>query len=87
MTEFDWGGPTVRRMLVGAQLRRLRTESDTPVLILSAHLDGWSHVFEAQYRIQDAAGEWSWRVDRGHVTERGPYGTPLQMLGVSGDVS
>ena len=26
MTEFDWGGPTVRRMLVGAQLRRLRTE-------------------------------------------------------------
>ena len=26
MTEFDWGGPTVRRMLVGAQLRRLRTD-------------------------------------------------------------
>ena len=26
MTELDWGGPTVRRMLVGAQLRRLRTE-------------------------------------------------------------
>ena len=22
--------------------------------LLSAHLDGWSHVFEAQYRIQDA---------------------------------
>jgi transcriptional regulator with XRE-family HTH domain len=26
MTELDWGGPTVRRMLVGAQLRRLRTD-------------------------------------------------------------
>jgi len=26
MTEFDWGGPTVRRMLVGAQLRRLRID-------------------------------------------------------------
>jgi len=55
--------------------------------LLSAHLDGWTHVFEAQYRILDAGGEPHWRVDRGHVTERGPYGTPLQMLGVSGDVS
>jgi PAS domain S-box-containing protein len=55
--------------------------------LLSAHLDGWTHVFEAQYRILDAEGEPHWRVDRGHVTERGPYGTPLQMLGVSGDVS
>jgi hypothetical protein len=26
MTEFDWGGPTVRRMLVGAQLRQLRID-------------------------------------------------------------
>jgi riboflavin biosynthesis pyrimidine reductase len=28
MTEFqsEWAGPTVRRMLVGAKLRRLRTE-------------------------------------------------------------
>jgi transcriptional regulator with XRE-family HTH domain len=26
MTELDWGGPTVRRMLVGAQLRRLRAD-------------------------------------------------------------
>jgi hypothetical protein len=26
MTESDWGGPTVRRMLVGAQLRQLRTD-------------------------------------------------------------
>ena len=26
MTEFDWGGPTVRRMLVGAQLRQFRTD-------------------------------------------------------------
>lgn len=55
--------------------------------LLSAHLDGWTHVFEAQYRILDADGGAHWRVDRGHVTERGPYGTPLQMLGVSGDVS
>ena len=55
--------------------------------LLSAHLEGWTHVFEAQYRLRSATGEWSWRVDRGHVTERGPYGTPLQMLGVSGDVS
>jgi DNA-binding XRE family transcriptional regulator len=26
MTESDWGGPTVRRMLVGAQLRQLRID-------------------------------------------------------------
>ena len=55
--------------------------------LLSAHLDGWTPVFEAQYRVIGEDGEWHWRVDRGHVTERGPYGTPLQMLGVSGDVS
>jgi PAS domain S-box-containing protein len=61
---------------------RQRVES-----LLAAHLDGWTRVFEAQYRVLDASGDWHWRVDRGHVSERGPYGTPLQMLGVCGDVS
>jgi two-component system sporulation sensor kinase C len=88
------GEPALESSTRGQELRKGRwTELVHPddrrrvEALLSAHLDGWSHVFEAQYRIQDAAGEWSWRVDRGHVTERGPYGTPLQMLGVSGDVS
>lgn len=55
--------------------------------LLAAHLDGRTPAFEAQYRLQDGDGGWRWRVDRGHVTERGPYGIPLKMLGVSGDVS
>jgi PAS domain S-box-containing protein len=55
--------------------------------LLNAHLDGRTPAFEAQYRIQDAGGEWTWRVDRGRVAERGVYGAPLRMHGVSGDVS
>jgi len=55
--------------------------------LLLAHLEGRTAAFEAQYRVLDASGEWHWRVDRGHVAERGPYGTPLLLLGVSGDVS
>jgi PAS domain S-box-containing protein len=54
---------------------------------LAAHLDGRTPAFEAQYRLRDESGEWRWRVDRGHVTERGTGGAPLHMLGVSGDVS
>jgi len=55
--------------------------------VLQAHLDGKTPAFEAQYRLRDASGGWHWRVDRGHVTERTRDGTPVQMLGVSGDVS
>lgn len=57
------------------------------VELLKAHLDGKTPAFEAQYRLRNASGAWHWRVDRGHVTERTRDGTPVQMLGVSGDVS
>lgn len=55
--------------------------------LLNAHLDGRTPAFEAQYRLQAPEGEWTWRVDRGRVAERGVYGAPLRMHGVSGDVS
>jgi PAS domain S-box-containing protein len=55
--------------------------------LLKAHLEGSEPTFEAQYRLRDGLRGWRWRVDRGHVTERARDGTPLQMLGVSGDVS
>jgi PAS domain S-box-containing protein len=55
--------------------------------LLTAHLQGRAPTFEAQYRLRDGPQGWRWRVDRGHVTERARDGTPLQMLGVSGDVS
>ncbi|HEV8598335.1 MAG TPA: ATP-binding protein [Gemmatimonadales bacterium] len=55
--------------------------------LLKAHLEGTAPNFEAQYRLRDGPQGWRWRVDRGHVTERARDGTPLQMLGVSGDVS
>jgi len=55
--------------------------------VLKAHLDGLTPTFEAQYRLRDGAQGWRWRVDRGHVTERAADGTPLEMLGVSGDIS
>lgn len=56
-------------------------------MLLGAHLDGRTPAFEAQYRLLGADGEWIWRVDRGRVAERGVYGAPLRMHGVSGDVS
>jgi PAS domain S-box-containing protein len=55
--------------------------------LLKAHLEGGAPTFEAQYRLRDGPAGWRWRVDRGHVTERDRDGRPLQMLGVSGDVS
>ena len=55
--------------------------------VLKAHLDGLTPTFEAQYRLRDGTQGWRWRVDRGHVTERAPDGTPVEMLGVSGDIS
>lgn len=55
--------------------------------LLTAHLEGRTPAFEAQYRLQGPKGEWSWRVDRGRVAERGVYGAALRMHGVSGDVS
>jgi len=55
--------------------------------LLTAHLEGRTPAFEAQYRLRDVSGNWHWRVDRGHVTERTRDGTAVQMLGVSGDVS
>ncbi|HTO72231.1 MAG TPA: ATP-binding protein, partial [Gemmatimonadales bacterium] len=56
-------------------------------MLLNAHLDGRTAAFEAQYRVRDTRDEWTWRVDRGRVAERGVYGAPLRMMGVSGDVS
>src|SRR5262245_25647495 len=54
---------------------------------LKAHLEGLTPNFEAQYRLRDGPQGWRWRVDRGHVTERAMSGAPLEMLGVSGDIS
>ena len=86
--------PEMHSSASGQELRRGRwTELIHPddrrrvEALLLAHLEGRTTAFEAQYRVLDASGEWHWRVDRGHVAERGPYGTPLLLLGVSGDVS
>ncbi|HEV8358581.1 MAG TPA: ATP-binding protein [Gemmatimonadales bacterium] len=86
--------PEMQSAASGQELRRGRwTELIHPddrrrvEALLLAHLEGRTTAFEAQYRVLDASGEWHWRVDRGHVAERGPYGTPILMLGVSGDVS
>lgn len=55
--------------------------------LLEAHLGGRTLAFEAQYRIRTGPGVWHWRVDRGHVSARALDDSPVQMLGVSGDVS
>ncbi|MEO8029475.1 MAG: ATP-binding protein [Gemmatimonadota bacterium] len=88
-------GPAIRSTAVDGQEERVgrwtslihaedRAQVET---LLNAHLDGRTAAFEAQYRLAGADGDWIWRVDRGRVAERGVYGTPLRMHGVSGDVS
>jgi PAS domain S-box-containing protein len=52
-----------------------------------AHLDGETEMYESEWRLRTAAGGWRWIRSRGKVTERGPDGTPLRMVGVYMDVT
>jgi PAS domain S-box-containing protein len=52
-----------------------------------AHLDGETEMYESEWRLRTAAGEWRWIRSRGKVTERAPDGTPLRMVGVYMDIT
>ena len=51
------------------------------------HLAGRTPVYEREYRIRDAAGEWSWVLARGQVVERDAKGRVKRMLGTASDVT
>ena len=51
------------------------------------HLAGRTPVYEREYRVRDAAGEWTWILARGKVVERNASGRATRMLGTASDVT
>ncbi len=53
---------------------------------LRAHVNGQTPIYEAEYRLRIAAGEWKWLLDRGRIVERDGSGIPTKMSGTSIDI-
>ena len=51
-----------------------------------AHLSGEAIIYEAEYRLRIAAGDWKWLLDRGRIIERDAQGIPTKMSGTSIDI-
>lgn len=51
------------------------------------HLAGRIPVFEAEYRVRGASGEWIWVRARGRVVSRAPDGAPLLTMGTFTDLT
>ena len=51
------------------------------------HIAGRTPAYEREYRVRDAAGEWSWVLARGQVVERDHKGRVKRMLGTASDVT
>ncbi|TWT77684.1 Sensor protein FixL [Posidoniimonas polymericola] len=51
------------------------------------HFAGETPVFEAEYRIRHADGQFRWNLNRGRVIRRSESGRPLRMVGVDRDIT
>jgi two-component system sensor histidine kinase/response regulator len=62
---------------------------DAPVIkqVLNAHLQGINPVYEVEFRMRSAAGEWKWIHSRGQVSERDNKGQPLRITGTHKDIT
>jgi two-component system sensor histidine kinase/response regulator len=62
---------------------------DAPVIkqVLNAHLQGTNPVYEVEFRMRSAAGEWKWIHSRGQVSERDNKGQPLRITGTHKDIT
>jgi PAS domain S-box-containing protein len=54
---------------------------------LARHLAGELPVFEVEYRVRAASGEWRWVADRARVVERDADGRPIRLLGANADIT
>lgn len=54
---------------------------------LSAHLDGETSCFFAEYRIMREDGAYVWMLDRGRVVRRAKDGKPLRLIGTHTDIT
>lgn len=52
-----------------------------------AHLDGETEIYESEWRLLTADGQWRWIRSRGKVIERGRDGSPRRMAGVYMDIT
>lgn len=52
-----------------------------------AHLEGETDIYESEWRLRTADGQWRWIRSRGKVTERDSRGTPTRMAGVYMDIT
>ncbi|MGI8504756.1 MAG: PAS domain S-box protein [Hassallia sp.] len=62
---------------------------DLPVVkqLLNAHLQGASPVYEVEFRMRSAIGEWKWIQCRGQVSQRDNKGQPLRITGTHKDIT
>ena len=54
---------------------------------LSAHLEGRTEHYEAEYRLRHKSGKWVWVLDKGRVIERDAAGRPLRACGTHLDIT
>ncbi|MHC4876915.1 MAG: PAS domain S-box protein [Planctomycetota bacterium] len=54
---------------------------------LQDYLAGSVPVYECEYRIRAASGEWRWTLDRGHAIARDENGRPTIMVGTDTDIT
>jgi PAS domain S-box-containing protein len=52
-----------------------------------AHLQGETEMYESEWRLRTATGEWRWLRARGRITRRDANGAPLWMVGVYMDIT
>ena len=62
---------------------------DAPAVLgaVDAHLKNKVPYYEAEFRMQHAAGHWVWILGRGRVVERDSSGFPLRMTGTHMDIT
>ena len=54
---------------------------------LARHLAGDLAIYEVEYRVRAASGEWRWVADRARVVERDAQGRALRLLGANADIT
>jgi two-component system sensor histidine kinase/response regulator len=55
--------------------------------VLNTHLQGATPVFEVEFRMRCATGDWKWIQSRGQIFERDGWGAPLRMTGTHKDIN
>ncbi len=68
---------------------KLLHPDDVPGVIadLSAHLEGKTPIYRAEFRMRTKQGGWKWILDTGKVTQRDENRKPLRVTGIHLDVS